>query len=128
MSGVTCSDCNNGYNPHYFVQAKLILGSDMPEPFLLFSSNEQELSSEFNMDVISNPIQDGMLLLKTKSDLNDIGVTIYNIAGKSLKYFTFKNSDELNTQCIDISHLASGNYFINVRANEGSKVLKIIKE
>lgn len=127
-SGVTCADCNEGYNPHYYVSAKLILGSNDTESIFSLSTSQYDLLSDVSINVVTNPIKDGILLLTSSQSLHEIRVSILSVSGESLKNYYFKDSETLNTTCIDLSNLASGTYFVRVLTQEGSKALKFIVE
>ncbi len=128
ISGTTCPDCDAGYNPQYYVQANLILGSNEAEPVLPLSTMQHDLFSNVSVELVANPIKEGMLLLKSTENLNEIGVSVVSVSGASLKNYFFKDTEALNTTCLDVSHLASGTYFVRILAREGNAALKFIVE
>lgn len=127
VTGVTCDDCNAGYNPHYFVSAKLILSSnDVESVFPLSSRPEYDMFSEVAVRLVDNPIKEGLMLLKSDQNLTDIRVAILSISGATFNNYYYKDSEALNTTCIDVSHLASGTYFVRLMSLEGTAALKFI--
>ncbi len=126
ISGTTCPDCNDNYNPQYYVHANLILGSNEPEPVLPLSTVQHDVFSKVFIEILSNPIKEGMLLLQSPESLNNINVGIYSVSGTSLKNYFFRDAESLNTTCIELGNLASGTYFVKVQAQEGSAALKFI--
>lgn len=128
VSGTTCPDCNDGFNPQYYVQAKLILGSNEAESILPLSTPQYDMLSKISITILDNPIKEGMLLLKSTETLSDIGVTIVSISGESLYNYFFKDSTALNTTCIDVDNLSSGAYFIKIQSQQGNAALKFIVE
>jgi len=128
VSGTTCPDCSAGYNPQYYVQANLILGSDDPEPVLPLSTSQYDMLSKINVELVDNPIKEGLLLLKSSESLHEINVAIVSVSGSNLYNYLFEDSQALNTTCLDVNGLSSGTYFIRVMSQEGSAALKFIVE
>jgi len=128
VTGTTCPDCNDGYNPQYYVQANLVLGSNEPESILTLSTPHHDMLADISVNLVVNPIREGILVLESTDSLNNINVSILSMSGAGLNYYIFDNSEALNTTDIDVSHLASGTYFIRVMAQEGNTALKFIVE
>lgn len=77
--------------------------------------------NDLKITVSPNPVVDFMTI-SSKENLN--AVTIYNVLGQ----LVFKIEAKSNQEKIDLSTLASGNYFVKINANNNSKIVKIIKQ
>ena len=84
--------------------------------------------SKINVELVDNPIKEGLLLLKSSESLHEINVAIVSVSGSNLYNYLFEDSQALNTTCLDVNGLSSGTYFIRVMSQEGSAALKFIVE
>lgn len=76
--------------------------------------------NDLKITISPNPVIDFMTI-SSKENLN--AIAIYNVLGQ----LVFKTATKSNQEKIDLSTLASGNYFVKINANNNSKVVKIIK-
>jgi hypothetical protein len=79
------------------------------------NKNEKE-----KITIYPNPVKD-ILSFQTNSQIQK--VSIFNSLGSIV--FSTK---ELNSNFVNISNLESGVYFVEVQADKGSEIIKIIKE
>jgi len=71
----------------------------------------------------NNPVQD---ILYLSNDIEIESVTVYDLSGRQLSVATDKlSSNELR---MDLSGLSAGVYFFNLHVNEGTKMIKIVKQ
>lgn len=128
VSGVTCVDCNAGYNPHYVVDGQVIKKSN--EPIIygeVLGVNSVNNDKVFELSVYPNPT-DGIFSLYTDQLEGNTRVSIYTIEGKQVKVYYFDSNEELNNYKFDLSNLNSGMYFINLENKMGTGAKKIILE
>lgn len=128
VSGQTCSDCNDGYNPVYYVDAHVINFSNNP---IVYGSTlgvpHVDNVEVFDIVVYPNPSK-GLFNIKTSYPESTTRMTINSVDGQSVKAFYFNSSSELNNFSFDVSDLSSGVYFINLENSYGTGVKTIILE
>lgn len=125
VTGVTCSDCNAGVNPQYVVSGNLITYSQAP--VLTNITNNQVVSpdEDFNFEIFPIP-SDGKVILTTKVSFNQAVVTVYSLEGL-LVYKTYLNqNNNENMFNINLDHLASGTYYVQVMTKTSTGVKQII--
>ncbi len=128
VSGQTCTNCNDGSNPVYYVDGQIINRSNTP----IVYGNSLGLKSidntkVFEISVYPNPSK-GMFQIKTTFPDATTRLTINSIDGKMLKGYSFKSSTELSNYHFDISSLSSGIYFVNLENSFGTAVKRIVVE
>ncbi len=129
VSGTTCANCNEGFNPHLIVASYLISFADSPiVPNTLTLANSEYSSSainnDFNFTVFPNPTK-GKFILDTYNQLQN-NISIFDFNGRLIENVTNKKFEE--STLVDISYAEAGVYFIKVSNLNGSAVKKIIKE
>jgi len=125
VSGVTCGDCNDGYNPVYFVDGQIINHSNQPivyGNFLGVSTNNDQL---FEVAIYPNP-SNGEFNIHTIGFEGNTRVTVYSIDGSLVKAYYFNSSTELSNYQFNLTSLSSGIYFVNLENASGTGTKKII--
>lgn len=118
VSGVTCTDCNEGFNPHYIVSGNLVsYGNSLYIPV-----GEKE-NNYFGLQLSPNPATNNVLLTTNRKNasLNTI-VKIFNAGGQLMKEFYWRG-ENLN---LDISGLTSGVYLMTIQSSGNTEVKKLI--
>ncbi len=125
VSGVTCPDCSDSYNPHYYVDGFLIKYSDT---YINEASNiMQDIlpASEFLLS--PNPVHD-ILTLSTTSTAGYARFLIIDVHGKIIQ------SREVDAMALyggrvemPVYDLEAGTYFVRIFTKEGSQTKKFIK-
>lgn len=128
VSGQTCPDCNDGYNPMYYVDTHIINKSNT----LMIYGNTLgtkviDNTQIYNVSVYPNP-SNGLFKIQTQFPDATSNLRITTIDGKGVKTYFFKSSNELNNYDFNLSDLSSGIYFINIENQYGTGVKKIIIE
>ncbi len=127
ITGTTCSNCNDGFNPHLIVASHLVSFSDVPliENLITLGPNEYENPTTNTADFLIYPnpnygrfVVDTHRLLKSE-------ITVFNIDGKIISQIS--SNAITNTYAIDISAAGKGIYFVRVSNEEGIAVKKIVK-
>lgn len=128
VSGQTCSDCNDGYNPIYYVDTHIINQSNNPMVYgNILGVNTIDNIQVYDISVFPNP-SNGIFHIKTKYPESISRLTINTVDGKSVKAYYFNSVAELNNYSFDVSNLAKGVYFINLENSYGTGVKRIILE
>lgn len=128
VSGQTCPDCNDGYNPVYYVDTHIINQSNQPMVYGNTLGIEVIDNTQiYDITVYPNPSQ-GIFQLKTQYPETTTRLTINTLEGRTVKAYYFKTSSQLNEYTFDVSSLAQGVYFINIENSFGTGVKRIILE
>lgn len=85
------------------------------------SVHENELNN--GLTLYPNPVKNN-LNIETKDIIEIESINIYNALGQLLQEF----SNTQSTKLIDVSNLASGNYFVKIRTGKGILTSKFIKK
>lgn len=128
VSGQTCADCNDGYNPIYYVDTHIINKSNQP---LIYGNTLGAKAVDniqvYDVSVYPNP-SEGFFQINTAYPESTTRLTINTVEGKTVKAYYFKSSTELKNFTFDVSSLSSGIYFINLENSYGTGVKRIILE
>jgi hypothetical protein len=120
VTGVTCSDCNAGFNPHYIISGNLVSYSNS-----LFITTEIAENPSFGVEVYPNPAVDEVHLSSFRDNLAmNAMVGIYDGSGRIMTQFEW-NGDDLR---LDVSEYPQGIYFISVTASGDREVVKLVIE
>ena len=123
ISGTTCSDCNDGYNPYYRVGGYLISRGNMPN--VVGITAPAALEQENSMTISPNP-SDGHFTIQLQSELGRSVVTVHDISGKALKTYFFNSNAQLASYGFDLSNLAQGTYFVKVQNENTTLAGKVV--
>jgi hypothetical protein len=104
VSGQTCPDCNDGYNPFYRVGAYMISRSNSPS-VVGVASIAQEV--ENGITIGPNPTS-GNFTLALKRDMGPCVVTLHDVSGATLKNWLFASKDSLEAYRFDVREVAAG--------------------
>jgi hypothetical protein len=124
VTGVTCSDCDDGFNPHLIVACNLVSFSDMPldgGEIVSIDDNYYDLGSYIS--VFPNPTS-GVVELEFhgKADFNTAKVSITNVTGSTISEFNWYGEP----RNIDLSNLSKGLFFIKIEVNNTTEVKRIV--
>ena len=121
MSGTTCPDCNDGYNPFYRVGAYMIYKGNQPLQTL---SNQDFSISENKLALYPNP-NNGVFKIQMQNEMSDFVVEIFDITGKAIKNYYFHTKSDLDNYSFNLSTIAKGTYFVKVYDTKSSFVSKL---
>lgn len=116
VTGTTCSDCNDGFNPTLDVNCNLITFFDNAAAL---SVNEIDKSSFIIYPNPSNGIFNMSMVDKAGKDYS---VSVYDIVGNAVKQFSWNG----NKTIIDLSTQPKGVYIVNVKNENENKNLKLV--
>lgn len=121
--GVTCPNCNDGYNPYYRVSAYVIYKSN--DPLGLVSVHEVKKIPDNKISISPNP-SNGIFHIMLEKEMQNIVVEFYDIRGMSLKTYYFNTRQELNTYRFNLNQLATGVYFVKVYNKKSQYAGKVV--
>lgn len=113
VSGTTCPDCNDGYNPHYRIGAYIIYKSNNQLGQIETSVEDLEKNEQGLLNLWPNP-SNGQFKLAIDNGMQDIVVQILDVRGVSFKTYFFINERELKSKQFDVSSLSQGVYYVKV--------------
>lgn len=111
VDGITCPDCNAGYNPHYRIGGYVIYKSN--DPLGIVSVPEIGAEKENKLSLAPNPTT-GVFQLTLENEMNDLVVQIFDVRGVSLKTYFFDSKSQLSSYRFELSELPKGVYFVKV--------------
>jgi len=119
VTGVTCSDCSAGFNPHLVVACNIVVFADNP----ILVKTDDPADREYSFTISPNPTS-GLLEINFTNRVEPVEgiVEVYNLAGVAVGEFELAG---LSTT-INLSGYSKGVYFINVETTEKSKIEKIV--
>lgn len=120
VTGVTCSDCNDGFNPVLDVACYLISYATKP---LVVVKAEQEPLAKNKLNVFPNP-SSGMfeVFLDKAVNLKNGEIVVYDNIGRPVMRTPWNG----NNTTINLSSHGKGLYFLQVLSKEWSEVKKIV--
>ncbi len=125
VSGVTCMNCNDGFNPHLIVASYLITLGDSPIADLPSKVNNLK-KADLAFLLYPNPTS-GMINLDLKEAVNQLEIRVLNNLGQTVK-IAQENNAFLATYTIDLNGYPKGMYFVEVKTEKGSGVQKVLIE
>ena len=124
VSGTTCADCNDGYNPNYQIGGYVIQYGNLP--FTLKNEEQPELK-ELSAVLYPNPALN-YFRIQAESDWKNIAVNVYDVTGRLVQQKYFKDSSELNGSIFSTSSFAPGTYFVKLISGGNFVNLRLIKK
>lgn len=120
ITGVTCSDCNDGYNPTYIISGNLITYSNE----LIYTDIEKPLvESPFEVQISPNPAErEVSISVIRESSSNPVSMQIFDVSGQLVEQVTWKGE----TITRDLSTYPKGMYMLKIQADENVEVKKLI--
>lgn len=128
VSGTTCPDCNDGYNPIYYVDTHIINFSNNPIVYgSTLKTNAIDNTQIYKMALYPNPAK-GQFRLQTSFPDGTTRMSIYGVDGQAVKNYYFQSAMELNAYHFDVSGLTAGIYYISIQNAHGTGAKKLILE
>ncbi|MDD5695399.1 MAG: peptide-N-glycosidase F-related protein [Bacteroidales bacterium] len=117
ITGVTCSNCSDTYNPYLLISGNLISYSNS----LFVGVNGEQTMSEIML--YPNPATNQTLLSMSGSKKNEsFVVEIFTIDGDLLEHFDWQGEDRMLT----LTAYSQGIYILQVRNDQDIKVKKLV--
>ncbi len=124
ISGVTCDDCEDGFNPELIVAANFITFSSKPIDGSVLSNIDDYYTLDFH--VFPNP-STGVFNLKLKENVKDLEIRVFNNVGQVVAQFS-DNHFNTNEQTINLKGHPQGIYMLEVRTDKGVGLKKVVVE
>ncbi len=124
VTGETCSNCNQGFNPHYEIAGNLITYSKTP---FLTTAIETPPISTLDFSIRPNPTQDIFKISIPENTLGSAKVRLQSLEGRLLQSHSFQDAQQLQNQQFDISDLPSGLYAMRLIVGDAIGVKKVIR-
>lgn len=124
ISGTTCPNCDDGFNPHLIVACNLVTFSDSPlDEGNIVSVEANGYNSHVDVSLFPNPTN-GIIELKTmgKRVNDEFSVTIMDVTGTTIDRFEWDGE----AKTLDLSTYPAGLYFFDVRINDRKEMYKVI--
>ncbi|GJM36135.1 MAG: hypothetical protein DHS20C18_51360 [Saprospiraceae bacterium] len=124
VSGVTCPDCTDGFNPHLVVACNLIVFSDGPVEGVTIVGLDETDQKTVNFEVFPNPTK-GELTLSLPGDIQEFDLRILNSVGQVLQTIREKSNFGPN-YTVQLGDFPKGIYFIEIQTNEGTGIQRVV--
>lgn len=125
ITGTTCADCNDGYNPYYPVSAYVIGHSNAP--ITLGIAAPTTPSSVNAVRITPNP-STGRFGLRLDRDMGACVVTVHDVSGATLRTWFMSSRQELEAHPFDITKLAQGTYFVRVQGRSEQVAATVLRQ
>lgn len=127
VSGVTCPDCNDGFNPVLLTASYLISRGDQPlDGAVVTDIEERPAEQEALFSLYPNP-SSGLVNLELKKAVGRLEALVYNGLGQLVyRYRDDGHIDTLHT--LPLNGLHKGVYVVKVKTNQGLGRQKIVIE
>ncbi len=126
VSGVTCTNCNDGFNPHLIVSSYLITLGDAPLDQTDVVLDIENLEQEISFGLFPNPSA-GRFTINLEKEFKDGTVSIFDELGRLVQSQEIKSSAK--SLDIDLGNdVVNGIYFVHIKSPEGSGYSKLVVE
>lgn len=126
VSGVTCPDCNDGFNPHLIVSSYLITNGDVPLDEATFVGINDVAANNLRVQAYPNPTKGQLTIEIQDQSAREFEVRLVNSLGQMVA--RFPSQFATNKLTFDTSTLPKGVYTAEVRTSEGLGVQQVIIE
>lgn len=126
FSGITCPNCDDGFNPQYYFSANMITYSNSAPVESVVGISEPDLRGKpVSLQVYPSP-STGEVQLRSPVAFNEALVSIFDVSGRLHGGYFFHNQAELHAFTFRLQHLEKGLYFIRLETDKGQGVEKLI--
>lgn len=123
QSGVTCDNCDDGFNPHLIVSSYLISLGNSPLDEL--ETDVDDLANTAQFRVYPNP-SNGLFQIELEEDSHIQSVRILNNVGQMIHTQTMETLT--NKTVMNLRNIAKGIYFVEVTTDEERGMKKVVVE
>lgn len=124
ISGVTCDNCDDGFNPHLIVASYLISLGDVPLDDAGVVGVE-DLTPIVDFSVYPNP-SSGTFNLEFDELINSSEVLVLSNLGQVLR--VYNRQSDTNIRVLHLEDFPKGIYFVELRTDKGVGIQKIVIE
>ena len=120
INGITCPNCNDGFNPHLITASFLISEGDSPVGNTLVAAEDESEIVQFSL--YPNPTS-ATVELKFDPSLDVTHISIINGLGQKIRNI---QASLTGVQHIDVSDLNTGLYLIQLKSKNGRGIEQLI--
>ncbi len=124
VSGVTCDNCNDGFNPHLIVASYLISLGDQPIDESGVVATE-EPAGLMDFSVFPNPSK-GVFQVQFDKSVDQSSIRVLNSMGQLIR--VFDHPVRTNVRVLHLEDLPSGIYFMELQTELGQGMRKVVIE
>jgi hypothetical protein len=124
VTGVTCPDCSDGFNPHLVVACNLVVFADSPvDNGAIVAVDENYYNLGSYITLFPNPANGFTeLTFHGKPDFGQAQVSVVGLTGKVYEQFDWYGE----TTKINLDKFSKGVYFVKIKVNDEITVKKIV--
>ncbi|MDD3010726.1 MAG: peptide-N-glycosidase F-related protein [Bacteroidales bacterium] len=123
VTGVTCDDCNDGYNPELHVACNIVLFSSEPLNYGTYTGNENHDYAHSTLTITPNPSRGEIRLHVTGAPYEpNSSILLYNNAGKQV----FLSPWNGHSRHLNLTAFEPGIYFLKIINNKKAETFKIL--
>ncbi len=127
VSGVTCPNCLDGFNPVYYVSANLVVFSNRMVTTLGESPESPGDPEPFPLEIYPNPVKTHVHFL-CEEPAGEINLTLMDSRGRIAAQYRFHDNNSLSAFTLDMTERPAGVWFIGIRNGERTGLYKVIKQ
>lgn len=117
VTGVTCTDCNDQYNPNFIISGNLVSYSNT----LNIATGIVE-NNRLTLDIVPNPASESARIIVNSPDNEEITLCIYNSAGMQVESFDLNDKSIM----IDLSGYNEGLYLVRAQCGTDESIVKMV--
>lgn len=119
-SGVTCTDCNEGFNPHYIISGYLVSYGDY-----LYIPTEIQEQNYFGLQMSPNPARYSVLLSSNKTNhYIDAKVEVMTVGGQIVDEFSWEGENVY----MNVADYSEGVYLVVIKSATHQEVQRLVVE
>ncbi len=122
VSGVTCDNCNDGFNPAYQIRGHVITYSNTS-----LATSTTSVAEAATFELFPNP-SNGSWQIKGGEFGESIRVEVQAADGRLLDRLEFPDISALKGEVFDYRHLPSGSYWVKITSDQETQSLSWIKQ
>lgn len=128
VTGVTCPNCNDGFNPFLVVACNLITFADGPVgEATITGTNGASYEPRLAFSVLPNPSTSGIFrFILNEEKVDWLDVVVFNALGQRVGGF-FEQNSLIGSHEIRLDGQAAGMYFLVVRTEKGTATRTLVK-
>lgn len=126
VSGKTCKDCKDTYNPQYYIASYLISYHNKMYDSLPDVANEQtDERKDIAFGIYPNPASD-RFFVQAYAQTGSGYLQVFNMSGDLMMNRIFAHAAELTEQAFDVSQWPTGVYFVKLQTRDGQGLQKLV--
>lgn len=120
VTGVTCSDCNSGFNPQLHTACNLIIWGNTPIDNALFVGEAEYWKGD--LSISPNPTNGQLYINVTNEYPEHTQISLISMNGNLIEQFDWNGSNIM----LDLSAYPKGVYFLKIEAQKNSEIRKVV--